>query len=1004
MVDINKSLDGTLEKAIQASTQLKKMPSFVQDYMLSGDFSFGKAKKVEAKKLNIDNDSIDIDGSDPAIQNLAAQLAGLDKSQQSAIFKMSDLSDVAQNATRSVLEQTAAQESLSGSLVESALKANGFSDAQAKEVVQNAQLVDSAGNYLVVSKDIAQQNLETALSQDGVSAALQATNQTEKQLAATIVSTVLGQQAQTAATWAQKLAIDALSGGLAIAKQFLVAFIAGFITKKIQAWYKSVTEVDDKLIELADDMKEAGDKADELSSSISDLISQYEKLGDTENWDTDDLETAKNLNEEIVDTLKGQEGVSAALLYKLDLQNGKYQDQLNLLRQIQKEQLQAANSDLTDEKNSAADVLKDAAKKKLDTNGMYVFGSDRQMADLVQNAIGGASVDSTFYDFYQLGSVDLNDADSVLDYYNKLQNALSLLEGKYTTTELSASKFYNWLKNNLAEIKESVTAYQKASDALQTNSEKLGKFSLSEYIATNRPAESEKLTSKEIDAKIKATKEYQDAVKEAQKTEEEWNSQGYGKYGNVDNFHRDKIDWTKENLAKYKDFVDEQNSIFPGTIEKGNYSTVLGSWDTISDEDGTEHPFAFTPMLQTDSGLVPLTEDQLWNYIDTIVEQCYDENGKLDIDKLMELDATGLKQDINGVMMQVKGMIAGVAGGKDPNGGVYSAADILAQSGDSNEDIKNDLIDLYGPDADLTPVDDNGNLSRYVGKSMHDAQAVAQEGKDNIEAVYDQLYSDLENGPSESGADSAAVRYVDHIQSAFETLADSLGKGSREMTISDVVGLDAEGVELTEEQAAALDTLRAAASQYGTTIQGVAQAGEENGLFGGIENAINGAAQAAKEMEQIVQNMDNIQSAYKACTNAAEEYNKYGYMSVDSLQSLLTMDNKYIDCLDLVNGKLQVNKQAYADLLAAQYADAAVTIIHSAQLEIEQLTTDKATDSTENLKDMAEDEKDALNNLLPALKDAASTTAVYGAAQEYAAAAEEAGANGIDQSKISGRE
>lgn len=1000
MVDINKSLDGTLEKAIQASTQLKKMPSFVQDYMLSGDFSFGKAKKVEAKKLNIDNDSIDIDGSDPAIQNLAAQLAGLDKSQQSAIFKMSDLSDVAQNATRSVLEQTAAQESLSGSLVESALKANGFSDAQAKEVIQNAQLVDSAGNYLVVSKDIAQQNLETALSQDGVSAALQATNQTEKQLAATIVSTVLGQQAQTAATWAQKLAIDALSGGLAIAKQFLVAFIAGFITKKIQAWYKSVTEVDDKLIELADDMKEAGDKADELSSSVSDLISQYEKLGDTDNWDTDDLEIAKNLNEEIVETLKGQEGVSAALLYKLDLQNGKYQDQLNLLRQIQKEQLQAANSDLTDEKNSAADVLKDAAKKKLDTNGTYVFGSDRQMADLVQNAIGGASVDSTFYDFYQLGSVDLNDADSVLDYYNKLQNALSLLEGKYTTTELSASKFYNWLKNNLTEIKESATAYQEASDALQTNSEKLGKFSLSEYMAANKPTESEKLSSSEIDAKIKATKEYQDAVKEAQKTEEEWNSQGYGKYGNIDNFHRDKIDWTEENLAKYKDFVDEQNSIFPGTIEKGSYSTVLGSWDTISDEDGTEHPFAFTPMLQTDNGLVPLTEDQLWNYIDTIVEQCYDKNGKLDIDKLMELDATGLKQDINGVMMQVKGMIAGVAGGKDPNGGVYSAADILAQSGDSNEDIKNDLIDLYGPDADLTPVDDNGNLSRYVGKSMHDAQATAQEGKDNIEAVYNQLYSDLENGPSESGADSAAVRYVDHIQSAFETLADSLGKDSREMTISDVVGLDAEGVELTEEQAAALDTLRAAASQYGTTIQGVAQAGEENSLFGGIENAINGAAQAAKEMEQIVQNMDNIQSAYKACTSAAEEYNKYGYMSVDSLQSLLTMDNKYIDCLDLINGKLQVNKQAYADLLAAQYADAAVTIIHSAQLEIEQLTTDKATDSTENLKDMAEDEKDALNNLLPALKDAASTTAVYGAAQEYAAAAEEAGANGIDQSKI----
>lgn len=230
MVDINKSLDGTLEKAIQASAQLKKMPSFIQNYMLSGDFSFGKAKKVEAKKLNIDNDSEDIDGSDHAIQNLAAQLAGLDKSQQNAVFKMSDLSDAAQNATRSVLEETAAQKSLSGSLIESALRAEGFTEGQAKIVLQNADLIDSAGNYLVVDKKIAQQNLETALSHQDVAAALKNTNQTEKQLAASIVMTVEGQQVQTGVTWLQTIATNALAGALAIAKQAAIAFGIGLLT------------------------------------------------------------------------------------------------------------------------------------------------------------------------------------------------------------------------------------------------------------------------------------------------------------------------------------------------------------------------------------------------------------------------------------------------------------------------------------------------------------------------------------------------------------------------------------------------------------------------------------------------------------------------------------------------------------------------------------------------------------------------------------------------------
>lgn len=230
MVEINKSLDGTLEKAISASAQLKKMPGLLQDFMLLGDFNIGKAKQVKASDLHIDNTKKTYKTDDPAIQNLAAQLAGLDKSQQNAVFKMSDLSKEAQNATRSVLEETAAQKSLSGSLIEGALRAEGFTEEQAKIVLQNADLIDSADNYLVVDKKTAQQNLETALSHQDVAAALKNTSQTEKQLAASIVTTVEGQQVQTGVTWLQTIATNALTGALAIAKQAAIAFGIGLLT------------------------------------------------------------------------------------------------------------------------------------------------------------------------------------------------------------------------------------------------------------------------------------------------------------------------------------------------------------------------------------------------------------------------------------------------------------------------------------------------------------------------------------------------------------------------------------------------------------------------------------------------------------------------------------------------------------------------------------------------------------------------------------------------------
>lgn len=746
-----------------------------------------------------------------------------------------------------------------------------------------------------------------------------------------------------------------------------VAFM-WFATKTITTIVEKWQEYKNRVENAVKQSQEAVQKASQLKSSLKDLSNSYEELGDKASWDTSDFDQAKDIQEELLELLKDQDGISRDRIDKIDLQNGKYEEQLELLRQIRLEQLQGETSDLVQNKDNQGKLLEKTAKEQAHDNHS-VDSFDSEMAKELAGRFGWSyDEDSGVLNF---DNYDPDDADSVVRHYNELGQALDIITKKYSDADRAASGLYDVLKNDRAGIKDQVDAYNDAVSALKQN-----KFEsdFAEWSA-NETKKSTQATS-EIDAKIKATKEYQDAVKEAQKTEEEWNSQGYGKYGNIDNFHRDKIDWTEENLAKYKDFVDEQNSIFPGTIEKGSYSTVLGSWDTISDEDGTEHPFAFTPMLQTGSGLVPLTEDQLWNYIDTIVEQCYDENGKLDIDKLMELDATGLKQNINGVMMQVKGMIAGVAGGKDPNGGVYSAADILAQSGDSNEDIKNDLIDLYGPDADLTPVDDNGNLSRYVGKSMHDAQAVAQEGKDNIEAVYNQLYNDLENGPSgeSDGSSSAPVRYVNHIKSAFEILADSLGKSSGEMTVSDVVGLSQDGVQLTDEQAQALDTLTAAANKYGTTIQGVAEAGEENGLFGGIENAQNGIAAAAQQMDTISKKIDEIQSAYKACTTAMDEYNKYGYMSTDALQGLLSMSDEYLACLDVVDGKLQINNDRYADLIAAQYTEAEVTAIEQAVNELNALQKEDAKEKTEGLTTATEEQQAALENAIPAIKDATVAT------------------------------
>ncbi len=193
MIEINKNLDGTLEKAIRESSKLQKKPGFLQTAMLAGDFATGIGKKVDTSEFTANN-------TDSNVQNYVSQLAGLNKSQQSAVLKMTQMDDAVKYVVKDFLNLTNSGKDVSASLIESTLSSNGFSDFLSKQVLEAAKLVDAQGNYLVVNKETAQQNLESALRQKDFTEAVKNTKQTEQQLASTIIATVLGQQAQTGAT------------------------------------------------------------------------------------------------------------------------------------------------------------------------------------------------------------------------------------------------------------------------------------------------------------------------------------------------------------------------------------------------------------------------------------------------------------------------------------------------------------------------------------------------------------------------------------------------------------------------------------------------------------------------------------------------------------------------------------------------------------------------------------------------------------------------------------
>ena len=68
----------------------------------------------------------------------------------------------------------------------------------------------------------------------------------------------------------------------------------------------------------------------------------------------------------------------------------------------------------------------------------------------------------------------------------------------------------------------------------------------------------------------------------------------------------------------------------------------------------------------------------------------------------------------------------------------------------------------------------------------------------------------------------------------------------------------------------------------------------------------------------IIDDLDNLQSAYETVTSALEEYNETGYFSIDTLEQLLVLDQKYLDALVDENGVIRDNTSAFQVLANAK--------------------------------------------------------------------------------------
>lgn len=497
-----------------------------------------------------------------------------------------------------------------------------------------------------------------------------------------------------------------------------IGFALSWITKKF-------VEYSQRIDTAATKSKEAADAAQSTTSSLKDLVSAYEELGDKSGWDTEDFDQAKDIQAEILDLAKEQGTLDEDKLGKLDLQNGKYEEQLGLLQDITAEQLEASRYELTQNKDAQGDKLVDTAKKNNRTHYLTVWSApEMDMGDQIKNA--GIDI---FNKFGGYGPDDLKDADSIVDYYNEVGKALKYVIDNTTEAERAAGgtyhSLYQFLLDEQTALRDDVDSYNDSTDAINNN--------------TN--------ARRELQA----------------------------------------VDFWQN---------DNNNSMdVSSTFDKVN-SAVQTLEDTIDGFDASK------------------LNDLLWG---------------------------------------------------------------------TNEGLSDEQV-----------------------------QALANLRK----ALTDMDFSADTNG----------------VNAFIQALV-----------------------------------------QVGIVAQSSA-------------NGVDAVAQASQKMEDISSEIDEIQTAYKNATTAIDEYNKYGYLSADTLQTLLNEDFEYLSCLELVDGQLQVNTEKYQGMIAAQYQSAAMALVEKANAELAKIAQGEKKDAVEDATKATEDQATALTErVCPALGEFAKASMTAAAAQEFLA-------------------
>ena len=238
----------------------------------------------------------------------------------------------------------------------------------------------------------------------------------------------------------------------------------------------------------------------------------------------------------------------------------------------------------------------------------------------------------------------------------------------------------------------------------------------------------------------------------------------------------------------------------------------------------------------------------------------------------------------------------------------------------------------------INDVQDDPEISKAISEVFTNQDLTPEEKANYLQQIKDYFDDLLGKDNAISISLQPQIDDTDALQKSIEKTADRFNDSDK---IKDF--FDTEGINTDEE----VNDFNKVTEGINDADKAIQKWNEHKKEANEDTFEISDAETLKQQISDINSAIDSIQSAYDTLNSAVEEYNTNGgTLSIDTIQSLLSLSDEYLACLQVENGQLSLNADAMAQLAQSKLDDAQATAVTQAMTELD--TIAKGENSSAN--------------------------------------------------------